>query len=56
MDGASIISPLKSSCMASWPLERMEIDFKEALRGIDALVIDDLQFLQGKTVQLTLPP
>ena len=27
------------------------IDFKEALRGIDALVIDDLQFLQGKTVQ-----
>ena len=23
----------------------------EALRGIDALVIDDLQFLQGKTVQ-----
>src|SRR6202030_172942 len=27
------------------------IDFKEALRGIDALVIDDLQLLQGKTVQ-----
>ena len=27
------------------------IDFKEALRGIDVLVIDDLQFLQGKTVQ-----
>jgi chromosomal replication initiator protein len=27
------------------------IDFKEALRGIDALVIDDLQFLQGRTVQ-----
>ena len=23
--------------------------FKEALRGIDVLVIDDLQFLQGKT-------
>jgi chromosomal replication initiator protein len=27
------------------------IAFKEALRGIDVLVIDDLQFLQGKTVQ-----
>lgn len=27
------------------------IAFKEALRGIDALVIDDLQFLQGRTVQ-----
>lgn len=27
------------------------IAFKEALRGIDALVIDDLQFLQGKSVQ-----
>ena len=27
------------------------IDFKEALRGIDALVIDDLQFLQGKSIQ-----
>ena len=27
------------------------LDFKDALRGIDALVIDDLQFLQGKTVQ-----
>jgi len=25
--------------------------FKEALRGIDVLVIDDLQFLQGKTTQ-----
>ncbi len=25
--------------------------FKEALRGIDILVIDDLQFLQGKTTQ-----
>jgi chromosomal replication initiator protein len=25
--------------------------FKEALRGIDVLVIDDLQFLQGKSVQ-----
>ncbi|MCJ8143719.1 chromosomal replication initiator protein DnaA [Ancylobacter sp. A5.8] len=25
--------------------------FKEQLRGIDTLVIDDLQFLQGKTVQ-----
>ncbi len=23
--------------------------FKEALRGIDVLVIDDLQFLQGKS-------
>jgi chromosomal replication initiator protein len=27
------------------------IAFKEALRGIDVLIIDDLQFLQGKTVQ-----
>jgi chromosomal replication initiator protein len=27
------------------------IAFKEALRGIDALIIDDLQFLQGKAVQ-----
>ncbi len=27
------------------------IAFKDALRGIDALVIDDLQFLQGRTVQ-----
>ncbi len=27
------------------------IAFKEALRGIEALIIDDLQFLQGKTVQ-----
>ena len=27
------------------------IAFKEALRGIDVLVIDDLQFLQGKTTQ-----
>jgi chromosomal replication initiator protein len=27
------------------------IAFKEALRGIEALLIDDLQFLQGKTVQ-----
>jgi chromosomal replication initiator protein len=27
------------------------VDFKEALRGIDALVIDDLQFLQGKNLQ-----
>ncbi|MER3092750.1 DnaA ATPase domain-containing protein, partial [Salmonella enterica] len=25
--------------------------FKEALRGIDVLVIDDLQFLQGKSTQ-----
>ncbi len=25
--------------------------FKEALRGIDALIIDDLQFLQGRAVQ-----
>ena len=25
--------------------------FKEALRGIDVLVIDDLQFLQGKSIQ-----
>ncbi|MFZ5734599.1 MAG: chromosomal replication initiator protein DnaA [Pseudomonadota bacterium] len=25
--------------------------FKEALRGIDVLIIDDLQFLQGKTIQ-----
>jgi chromosomal replication initiator protein len=28
------------------------IAFKEALRGIDALVIDDMQFLQGPKVQL----
>jgi chromosomal replication initiator protein len=27
------------------------VAFKEALRGIDVLVIDDLQFLQGKTTQ-----
>lgn len=27
------------------------IAFKEALRGIDALIIDDLQFLQGRAVQ-----
>lgn len=27
------------------------IAFKEALRGIETLVIDDLQFLQGRTVQ-----
>ena len=27
------------------------IAFKESLRGIDVLVIDDLQFLQGKTTQ-----
>ncbi len=27
------------------------IAFKEALRGIDVLVIDDLQFLQGKNIQ-----
>ncbi len=27
------------------------IAFKEALRGIDVLVIDDLQFLQGKSIQ-----
>src|SRR6202008_2665771 len=27
------------------------IAFKEALRGIDVLVIDDLQFLQGKSTQ-----
>jgi chromosomal replication initiator protein len=27
------------------------IAFKDALRGIDALAIDDLQFLQGRTVQ-----
>jgi chromosomal replication initiator protein len=27
------------------------IAFKEALRGIDALIIDDLQFLQGRTMQ-----
>ena len=26
--------------------------FKEALRGIDVLVIDDLQFLQGKSTQV----
>ena len=28
------------------------IAFKEALRGIDVLVIDDLQFLQGKSTQM----
>jgi chromosomal replication initiator protein len=28
------------------------IAFKEALRGIDVLVIDDLQFLQGKSTQV----
>jgi chromosomal replication initiator protein len=27
------------------------VAFKEALRGIDVLVIDDLQFLQGKNIQ-----
>ena len=27
------------------------IDFKEKLRGIDLLLIDDLQFLQGKSIQ-----
>ncbi len=27
------------------------LSFKEALRGIDLLLIDDLQFLQGKTIQ-----
>ena len=27
------------------------IAFKEALRGIDVLVIDDLQFLTGKNMQ-----
>jgi chromosomal replication initiator protein len=28
------------------------IAFKEALRGIEVLVIDDLQFLQGPKVQM----
>jgi chromosomal replication initiator protein len=27
------------------------LEFKEALRGIDVLIIDDLQFLQGKSTQ-----
>src|SRR5260370_25110676 len=30
---------------------RTALAFKEALRGIDVLVIDDLQFLQGKSTQ-----
>jgi chromosomal replication initiator protein len=31
--------------------ERSSIDFKERLRSIDILLIDDMQFLTGKTVQ-----
>ena len=47
------ISPPRSSCTASSSaLQRQNaIAFKEALRGIDVLVIDDLQFLQGKIMQ-----
>jgi chromosomal replication initiator protein len=31
--------------------ERSSLDFKERLRSIDVLLIDDMQFLTGKTVQ-----
>ncbi|WP_078708735.1 chromosomal replication initiator protein DnaA [Consotaella salsifontis] len=31
--------------------DNQALDFKEALRGIDILVIDDMQFLQGKSIQ-----
>ena len=47
------ISPPRSSCTASSSALRSQtaLAFKEALRGIDVLVIDDLQFLQGKSTQ-----
>lgn len=31
--------------------DNQALDFKENLRGIDILVIDDMQFLQGKSIQ-----
>ncbi|MEF2070177.1 chromosomal replication initiator protein DnaA [Consotaella aegiceratis] len=31
--------------------DNQALDFKEALRGIDILIIDDMQFLQGKSIQ-----
>ncbi len=31
--------------------DNQALDFKETLRGIDILVIDDMQFLQGKSIQ-----
>lgn len=31
--------------------DNQALDFKETLRGIDILIIDDMQFLQGKSIQ-----
>ncbi len=47
------ISPPRNSCTASSRrcARRLRLAFKEALRGIGVLVIDDLQFLQGKSTQ-----
>ena len=46
-------SPPRSSCTASCSrcASQNTLAFKDALRGIGVLVIDDMQFLQGKTTQ-----
>ncbi len=41
----------RSSSYSSSLKTQTALAFKEALRGIDVLVIDDLQFLQGKMLQ-----
>ena len=43
----------ENSCTASCSRSRAQtsLAFKERLRGIDVLVIDDVQFLQGKSIQ-----